>query len=86
MVIVRHNCNLKKHISSVHKGKILKFEICPSKFTEKGSLKKHIVSVHEGRTMKCNICSNCYTRKISLKRHMESVLEIQDDVVRCFKL
>ena len=40
---------MKKHIDSVHGGKIFKCDICLLNFTQKGHLKIHVESVHGGK-------------------------------------
>ena len=46
--------SLKKHIESIHRGKIFKCEFCPSSYTQKDGLKRHIESVHRGKTFRCH--------------------------------
>ena len=46
--------SLKKHIESIHRGKIFKCEFCPSSYTQKDNLKRHIKSVHRGKTFRCH--------------------------------
>ena len=43
--------SLKKHIESIHRGKIFKCEFCPSSYTQKDNLKRHIKSVHRGKNI-----------------------------------
>ena len=67
--------NLKRHISTVHKGnKQFKCHFCNSTFTQKGNLKTHVTSVHERKkSFKCDFCNDTYSQKNQLKKHIDSV-------------
>ena len=72
---------MKKHVTSIHKGKNhFKCDRCLTKFYKQRNLKELIESVHEGKQQKleCEICFEKFISKPGLKGHVASIHEVKD--------
>ena len=60
--------SLKRHIQSIHGGKIYQCQHCEQKYANRGSLKRH-----ESKTFQCQHCDQKCTERCSLKTHIQSI-------------
>ena len=72
-VYYKSGTNLEIHVNAVHKGKILKCEICNSDFNRKSTLRAHKQVKHEGKQIPCTLCPYTTIRASSLLLHMKSL-------------
>ena len=76
---------LKKHIDSVHEGKVeYKCLKCGKSFSYKHTLKIHIDSIHEGKKPNCcSTCGKAFYKKEALKEHIDKIHDKKEPAHGC---